>query len=237
MGDQHIYTSFKEKIRAAGTPVFGRVAFEYIDVNGRATQRLVDLIATFYDGVGHYFLGHCYLRGELRTFHSAQSHHVWDASAFRWYRDLRDWARDAPLRGRARAMPTELERKLLCFGRRPSSEEVVGMMDSAATRDIEELATRFTVVGAWRVDLYGTAGNGTLTLRLYPLSPPDSKRQISVCYAPAIEIERRLASASSPQWAVDRMPWRLVPSWPRPTKGYSTINAVIESLLTRRILA
>lgn len=236
MNEHHAYSSFKEKILSDGSRVCGRVAFEYIAADGSLTRRVVDIVAFFSKLASHYCLGHCHLRGELRTFDSDRSCNVWDVTERRWYRDLRDWVRIASRVRHEQVDLTDSELHDLCSGRQPTSEESIAIEDCAASRDIRELAASCKAVGSWRVDLDGSTGTGKLTLKIFPLTPSNAKFQLIVSYVPKIAIQRRLESASPPQWAVEHMPWHVVPKWPQPVRGYRTFEAVITTLYKRQIL-
>ena len=91
---EHIYhrhDSFKQKVLNEGTKVQGRLAFCYLDAEGEATARVVDVQAYFQNSIGLYLVGHCHLRGELRAFESGVMWNVRDGLTGEFIGKLTDW--------------------------------------------------------------------------------------------------------------------------------------------------
>lgn len=235
MAGYHDYATFKQKVLFDGVRVVGRIAFEYVNGEGVATHRVVDTEAAFENSVGHYCLGHCFLRGAVRTFDSSRSSYVWDVGRSLWFRDLRDWARGAPRSGPLMAPPVQAELQALAARPRPATSDVASLDDAAAQRDVDELGERCRATSRWLIERAQTS-RGELCLKLSPEALSRAK-PLSIWYTPAVEVERRRLEASPPQWAVDGMAWRVSPRWPQPTRGYSSFAAVLDTLVSRRVLS
>ena len=62
------YDSFKQKIKAEGFSIQGRIRFAYTDSQGEISIRTVILTATYPSDSPEYVVGYCELRKEERTF-------------------------------------------------------------------------------------------------------------------------------------------------------------------------
>lgn len=228
----HKYDTFKQKILEEGAPVIGRVCFDYQSSDGETYRRVVDVQAYLENHQGHYTVGFCHLRQELRTFSSAGAIHVWDVGREVWHSNLLSWCLRVSALLEAPLQPlTEQEGERLRSMKwdTPAYHQAEA---EEASRDLD-MVERRAVNAGWRTSRTGPNFEGQQGLLFYAAA--QRARHTAVYYMPRASLIQARAREGASPWTWDLLPWRIM-SKGRFTKAYFSIWEVIWSLQNRSIL-
>lgn len=226
------YESFKDKVHEEGRPSFGRVVFSYTDASGLTSRRLVDIARNFENAEGHYCLGFCHTRQDLRTFLSANSSEVWDVENQRWAASLRGWSRTASASDAGLAKISEADVIRLSARKCLLPDELEALHADEAEQLTAELAMRFEATAHWVTKIVRKPGETCLFIY-------DSKSKyprVKVYYVTKAGLAAALHKNPVPEWASSQMNWRVTPAWPQPPKSYKNYDAVLTTLRARGLL-
>lgn len=228
----HTYDTFKQKVISEGTRVNGRVCFEYVSSDGVSRRRVVDVQAFLRNREGHYSVGYCHLRHDLRTFHSQSAVRLWDVLSSCWYTDLRSWCLVAAM-GPEVLLPTlSLGQMTELTAMNWDTESFHAAEADQARRDLD-MVERMAVKADWETTRIGPTFEGQQGLLFN--RPKQRTREVAVYYLPRASLLAARAKEGAPAWTWELKPWRIVPKR-QFTKAYPSIWKVVASLQNRQIL-